>query len=429
MLLGGGCFLLPGSCLAQSGATRDLWIENGFANTSAPLPLSGVEQFTSPEVGSNSDWISRPSSILFPGTEFGPPSDLPFGFVLDDLLRMVEDRKAAEGFAMNATQLALELSPAKPQEGMLLGRLNLKEKVYSSNPLRGALEDGINFFYGIGTRVSGVSSKTADYLAGGLSLGTYLSRSKVMPYGGIFSDDHGDDPKGATHSRLGQEYYDSGQYMYDFFYFSYTRYGTPVRTRFDDYYKYRRKEWEEANARLKLRANVVGGSLGDEIRGEIRKTERQREALESALKKRNAGESDWHNHQIQIYMENLSKIQAEAAEREVKRREELALERKRQAEEAARIEAEKREMAIRQVEEMRQAMLREQALQREREERMKQEDRDREATARQRQKDAELADAQRQQNQQRNWPPSSSGGGGGSTTPTGPPPVIVPTKP
>ena len=152
----------------------------------------------------------------------------------------------------------------------------MKELFSPRDLRRPQAEDGVNFLYGVDARILGLD-KSIDYLAGAIAIATYASRKNFLPYGGLNSIDRGDDPRGGVYSKMGQEYYNSGQYMKDYFFLLKERYGwASINEQIQ--FSTRRPAWQEAYSRLRSRE----GLTGTESRTVSETLKRQWESIEKA---------------------------------------------------------------------------------------------------------------------------------------------------
>lgn len=237
-----------GCCSKLLGSTE--WNSNYFSESSK-------DGLVEPSLGDSDRRLQKNkfSSYLFMGTNFAPPDELPLGITIHGLAKEVEDRQATFGFIINSGITALQLLPGDAKKNVLIGSRNLKELFRAGDPRRYQLEDSVNVSYSIFCAILGVNPDTADKLAGLVAIGSYAMSFKFFPYGDLDSHDKGDDPRGSTFSGIGREYYYSGQYMKDYFYFINRRYGWTSYS--DDLdFTSRIPVWQEAIRRIELRKDL-----------------------------------------------------------------------------------------------------------------------------------------------------------------------------
>ena len=195
---------MQASALRQSVFRTEDWAGAGYAYHEP----SAARDVVQPAIGSSHAWLlgngARDHVLL--GVGFARPTNFPEAMDYDRIADQVENLKVLED--------AVDVWAIR---SLPYGRYDLKTYVERKDDRYGEFMNAGNFVYGVSGRRLGIDRHDLDVAAGLLSIATAALRGSWEPEGGPNAPFLGDDPLDATYSRMGQDYFDSGQEVIDFF--------------------------------------------------------------------------------------------------------------------------------------------------------------------------------------------------------------------
>lgn len=277
---------------------RDRWSEQYFIPTPASAGLDGSLILRMPDLGRKSEAQETYENFrskelkeprLLPGVWYRTPESPP-NFSFDSAATYLKDVPFNE-LVDALPQLAIAMWQAKYVQWVRLvapgGSWDLKLAVKPESDLRLEYENGGNFYFGATGTIIDNPGWFLNFGAGTVNQIQALLRGNVAPYYGTWTIAFGDDPVDFVYSGMGQDYVNSGQYIWDYL--------NDARFRFSEYLPYdsfipqtdnRLSSYDEADRRIfelgLTRDPEIATRMADE---QARRLRRYRERVELEQRK------------------------------------------------------------------------------------------------------------------------------------------------